>query len=160
MSIVNQSYDRYSELRSQRNFSNLPPSNVIKRSFNSKKLSRQYPLLAASHRAADGALVGLLITVVAMSAIALHAQHLWNVSFTRLEASRNLIQKLRESTSTLESHFLTSSSLSKFKVEPANPEEDLLYVKKPIEGSYLIRRNDNQINFIERLVYYPIGYGY
>ena len=160
MVLVNQSFNRYSELRSQRNFSGILPSRLIQRSFSSKTQFRQYPLLATFHRTTDGALVGLLLTVVVMSTIALHSQHLWNVSFSSLETSRDLIQQLRESTSILERHFLTSKSLSKFMVEPAHPEEDLIYLDKPIEGSHSINYDNDEFNIISKLIFFPVSYGY
>ena len=157
---VRQSCERYSEPKTQRTFYNLEPSHLLRRSFNSKKLSRQYPVLATFHRATDGALLGLLLTVIVMSTVALHAQHLWNVSFSRLETSRLLIQKLRESTAMLESHFLTSKSLSKFMVEPANPKDHLLYLDKPITGRHSVNYRIKDISFLEKIVYFPAGYGY
>ena len=37
---------------------------MIQGSFSPKKVARQYPLLAGMHRAADGALLGVLIVVL------------------------------------------------------------------------------------------------
>ena len=157
---IRESGNTYTEYKSQRIRYNLNPSNVLGKSFNSKKISRQYPLLATFHRATDGALLGLLLTLIAMSTIALHAQHLWNVSFSRLETSRDLIQKLRESTSILESHFLTSTSLSKFMVEPANPKDHLLYLDRPVVDIHSINRKISGFSLIRKLVYYPVSHGY
>ena len=160
MSIVNQSRYRYSRLRSQGNLSNLISPHLINRSLSAKKLFRQYPLLAAFHKATDGVLVGLLLIVVVMSAIALHSQHLWNVSFSRLETSRGLIQKLRESTSVLESHYLTSRSLSKYRVGPVHPKNNLIYLERPLLDSHFNKYGSANDSLLERLVYYPVRYGY
>ncbi len=157
---VHQSYHRYSERKSQRNFNNLDPSNLFSQSFTSKKLSRKYPILVTFHRATDGALLGFLLILIVMSTIALHAQHLWNLSFSRLETSRQLIQKLRESTSVLESHFLTSSSLSKFMVEPANPKKNLVYIDRPLAESHTVNRGSSDLGLLEKLIYYPVSHGY
>ena len=141
MSIVNHSY-----------------TNLIRRSLINKRLSRDFPLLAALHRLTDGALLGFVVTVVAMSVISLHAQHLWTLSFTRLEASRNLIHKLKESISILESHFLDSKSLPSLMVETKT--SNLIYLDKPNKNSRLKKYDSTFDDFINKVFYSPANHGY
>ena len=133
-------------------------ADLFRRSLNSKKLSRKFPLLVAFHRATDGALIGLVLTVVLMSIISLHAQHLWTLSFSRLEASRNLINKLKESIAMLESHFLISESLPDFMV--VTKTSDLLYLDKPIQNISLIADESGKKSNITKIFDYPINHGY
>ena len=160
MVVVNHSCNRHSESIGKRNYSNSVSSNLIKRSFISKNLFRQYPLLAASHRATDGALMGLILIVVIMSTLALHSQHLWSISFSSLETSRKLVHGLKESISTLETHFLTSANLSKFMVKAAHPKDNLVYLDKPKGDSRFIRYVDFRPLLVKKLVSYPVSHGY
>ncbi len=132
--------------------------NLFRRSISSKKLSRQFPLLAALHRLTDGALIGFVCTVVAMSSISLHAQHLWTLSFSRLETSRDLIQKLKESISILESHFLESKNLSKYMVETKT--SDLIYLEKPDTNRRLTKDVLILQRFLNKFIYFPVNHGY
>ena len=141
MSIVNHSY----------------PS-PFRRSISSKKLSRQFPLLAALHKVVDGALIGFLCTVIAMSAISLHAQHLWTLSFSRLEASRDLIHKLKESISILESHFLESKNLPDLMVETKT--SDLVYLERPDLNRRLINNVLTPQEYLNKFIYSPVKHGY
>ena len=133
-------------------------SDLLRRSINAKKLSRKFPILAASHRAIDGALIGFVLTVVLMSIVSLHAQHLWTLSFSRLEASRSLIHKLKESISMLESHFLISESLPKFMV--VTKSSDLLYLDEPDQSISFTEAESANINFINKIIDHPTNHGY
>ena len=87
------------------------PLHLIQGSFSPKKVARQSPLLAGMHRATDGALLGVLIAVLMMSALSLHWRHLWTVGYKELETTRDLTQKLKYSTAMLEQHLLKNASL-------------------------------------------------
>ena len=67
---------------------------------------RKHPLLAGFHRSIDGALAGVILCAALMSALALHSQYLWTLSFSKLEMTRDLNQRLEESIANLEKHFL------------------------------------------------------
>tara|TARA_Y100001968_G_scaffold106116_1_gene95982 strand:- start:133 stop:558 length:426 start_codon:yes stop_codon:yes gene_type:complete len=133
-------------------------SSIFKRSISNKKLSRQFPLLAALHRLTDGALIGFVCTVVAMSAISLHAQHLWTLSFSRLETSRDLIQKLKESISILESHFLESESLPEVLVETKTSH--LIYINQPDASSRLTGDVSTFHDYWNKFISFPVNHSY
>ena len=160
MVVVNHSCNRHSESISKRNYSNSGPSNLIKGSFTSKNLFRQYPLLAASHRATDGALMGLILIVVIMSTLALHSQYLWSISFSSLETSRKLVHGLKESISILETHFLTSANLSKFMLKATHPKDNLVYLDKPQGDSRFIRHVSFRPLLMKKIFSYPVNHGY
>jgi len=158
VTIANQSYNRHSDPKGLRNLSNLSSNNLLRSSITANKLYRQFPMIAAFHRAVDGALIGLLVIVVVMSAVSLHAQHLWTVSFSRLETSRSLIHKLKESISILESHFLASKSIPEY-IDKTKPS-DLLYLKAPRSNRHLRTDNSSDLSVLDRFVFYPINHGY
>ncbi len=96
----------------------------------SKQVHRKFPIQAALHVVLDGALVGILVMVAIMSAVALHSQYLWTNSFTKLEIIRDLNLRILESTSILESYLLKNEKLSKSLIP--TKAEDLVYVERPI----------------------------
>ncbi len=132
--------------------------NSFRFKLSNKKLLRQFPILAAFHRLVDGALIGFVFTVVAMSAISLHAQHLWALSFSRLETSRQLIYKLKESISILESHFLESKNLPTFLVETKT--SDLIYLDKPDLERHLTKNVSTLKDHVNTLLFSPANHGY
>jgi len=79
--------------------------------------------------ALDGALIGALLMVAIMSSIALHSQYLWTKSFTKLESTRDLNQRILESTSILEGYLLEKQNLSGVLV--TTKAKDLIYVERP-----------------------------
>ena len=97
--------------RSPQNSNSAGPLRLIKGSFSPKKVARQFPFVGSLHRAIDGALFGVLMAVALMSALTLHWQHLWTVAFTRLEDTRELSDRLTESTALLEQHLLQRTDL-------------------------------------------------
>ncbi len=103
---------------------------IDKRSFSTKKIFRNHPLLAGIHRGIDGALVGVIFCTALMSALALHSQYLWTRSFGRLERTRDLNERIEESITNLERYFLASPAFS----EPMVPTKatDLLYLDAPV----------------------------
>ena len=132
--------------------------NLIHGSFSSRKVARQYPVLAGIHRATDGALCGVLIAVLIMTALSLHSRHLWIVAYRQLETTRDLTQKLKSSTAMLEQHLLKRASLPLSMVR--TNAEQLHYLDDPetISSSNTVHSDDNSI--LERFVSYPVNYGY
>ena len=131
---------------------------LIQGSFSSRKVARQYPLLAGLHRATDGALWGVLLAVLIMSALSLHSRHLWIVAYKQLETTRDLTHKLKSSTAMLEQHLLKRASLPLSMVR--TNAEQLHYLDNPetVVTSSSLHANDNR--FLERFGSYPVNYGY
>ena len=127
--------------------------------FSSREVQRKFPIQAALHIVLDGALVGLLATVVAMSSVALHSQYLWTKSFTKLEATRDLNRRILESTSILENYLLKNQKLSRYLVP--TKAEDLIYVDRPkLEESKKLFDQTFKSKLLERISSYPIKSGY
>ncbi len=135
------------------------PFSFDKISFTSRNSFRKFPFLSGLHRATDGALVAVLVAVAMMSTVALHSQYLWSLSFSKLEITRALTQKLLESTAILENYLLKTSSLPEY-MEPTKAK-DIIYLVSPEN----IMDEKNKKEFIgdkdwERLASYPINQGY
>ncbi|WP_320667308.1 hypothetical protein [Prochlorococcus sp. MIT 1307] len=131
---------------------------LIHGSFSPKKVARQYPVLAGFHRATDGALWGVLVAVLMMSALSLHWRHLWTVAYTQLETTRELTHKLKSSTAMIEQHLLKRSKLPLSMVRTNAAK--LYYLDNPdiITG---IKRSDSVRNsLLKRFASYPVNYGY
>jgi hypothetical protein len=86
------------------------------------------------HRAADGTLAGLGLSMLALSGLTLHWQNEWGQSFKALESSQVLEHRLQESAAQLERHHLkpagkpgqlvpTSSDRLIFMPPPAAPPQ-------------------------------------
>lgn len=82
------------------------PLSLIQGSLSARKVVRQAPWLAGLHRLTDGALVGLGVSMLALSALTLHWQTQWGRSFRALEATQVLEHRLQESAAVLEQHHL------------------------------------------------------
>ena len=82
------------------------PLALIEGSFSARKVVRQAPWLAGLHRVADGALVGLGVSMLALSALTLHWQNQWGRSYRDLETTQVLEHRLQESSAVLEQHHL------------------------------------------------------
>ncbi len=132
--------------------------NLIHGSFSSRKVARQYPVLAGLHRATDGALCGVLIAVLIMSALSLHSRHLWIVAYRQLETTRDLTQKLKSSTAMLEQHLLKRASLPLSMVR--TNAEQLHYLDNPETVSSSGNVNSGNNGLLERFSSYPVNYGY
>ncbi len=134
------------------------PLQLLHGSFSTRKVSRQFPLLAGAHRATDGALVGVLLAVLMMTALSLHWRHLWTVAYTQLETTRALTQKLKYSTAMLEQHLLKRTRLPLSMVR--TNAEKLHYLDNPDvqNDSNTIDLDKNSL--MKRLVSYPVNYGY
>ena len=130
----------------------------IQSSFSSKKVSRQFPLLAGLHTAIDGALFGVVISVALMSTLALHWRHLWTVAFTRLEMTRDLSHRLVDSTAMLERNMLRRQT-SPLRMRPTKAE-DLIFLESPF---LILDKNKNKKSFksiLTRINFAPANYGY
>ena len=93
-----------------------------------------------------------------MSALALHSQYLWTLSYSRLEKTRNLNQKLEESITNLELYILETTTLSKTLVP--TKATDLLYIdfiKDKKNSSNALSLFANQFRDLSN---YPIRDGY
>ncbi len=131
---------------------------LIQGSFSSKKVARQYPLVAGFHKATDGALLGVLIMVTSMSAFALHWQHLWTVAFAKLDTTRDLSHRLIDSTAMLESHLLrnTNPPLSMVRTKASN----LLYLARPNSQNFGTKKNFKYSPGLNRIAYQLANHGY
>tara|TARA_B100000700_G_scaffold316444_1_gene406021 strand:- start:5309 stop:5773 length:465 start_codon:yes stop_codon:yes gene_type:complete len=127
--------------------------------FSSKQLQRKFPIQAALHIVLDGSLVGLLITVLIMSSVALHSQYLWSESFNKLEKTRDLNRRILESTSILESYLLRNEKLSRSLVP--TKVEDLIYVDRPNPQNAQTLSNETfKKRLLERISSFAIKFGY
>tara|TARA_Y100001968_G_scaffold332358_1_gene390229 strand:- start:811 stop:1287 length:477 start_codon:yes stop_codon:yes gene_type:complete len=156
--VVSQSTNRYSETIISRKSARDKPFHLIQKSLSSKKLLRQYPFLAASHKAIDGALLGVLFAVTIVAFISLHTQHLWTLSFSRLQSSRDLIQKLKESISVLENHFDPAKNLTQLMVPTKT--SNLIYLEQPDSSRELIGNDYERFNLVQKLFLYPAKQAY
>ena len=127
--------------------------------FFSKQVYRKSPIQAALHVVLDGVLVGVLIIVAIMSAVALHSQYLWTNSFTKLEIIRDLNLRILESTSILESYLLKNQKLSKSLVP--TKAEDLIYVDRPsFQITPVLPGNTLRGRLLKKIASLPIKSGY
>ena len=134
------------------------PLRLFHGSFSPNKVARQYPVLAGVHRATDGALVGVLVAVMMMSAFSLHWRHIWTVAYTQLETTRELTQKLKYSTAMLEQHLLKRSRLPLSMVR--TNAEKLHYLDNPETMSNSSDINSHGNSLIERFSSDTVNYGY
>ena len=133
-------------------------SNTFNSLYKLRQLKKKYPHLVFLHKVIDGALLGVLTGVIGVAIISLHYQHLWSLSFIRLESTKNLIQKSRESISLLERNYLSKNIKSKNVVKTKS--SDLIYLEKP-NLDINNKTNLNLVrNFIDRFFYYPVEQGY
>lgn len=79
---------------------------VIQGSLSARRVVRQAPWLAGLHRLADGALLGLGVSMLGLSALTLHWQNQWGSHYRGLEATQILERRLQESSAVLEQHHL------------------------------------------------------
>ncbi len=79
---------------------------MIRGSLSARKVERRAPLLAGLHRVTTGALAGLGLTMLGLSALTVHWQGRWARSYAELEASKTLEHRLQESSALLEQHHL------------------------------------------------------
>ena len=135
------------------------PKELLNSVFSSKQVKRKFPIQAAIHIVLDGALIGLIATVAVMSTVALHSQHLWTKSFTKLEKTRDLNQRILESTSIIEGYLLKNQKLSKYLVP--TKAEDLIYIDSPNpEETTKLLEQTFLSKIFERVSSFPIKPGY
>lgn len=79
---------------------------LIQGSLSARRVVRQAPWLAGLHRLADGALLGLGVSMLGLSALTLHWQNQWGSHYRGLEATQILERRLQESAAVLEQHHL------------------------------------------------------
>ncbi|MCP9887741.1 hypothetical protein KBY96_07325 [Cyanobium sp. ATX 6A2] len=79
---------------------------LIHGSLSGRAAGRRAPWLMGLHRAADGTLAGLGLSMLALSGLTLHWQNEWGQSFKALESSQVLEHRLQESAAQLERHHL------------------------------------------------------
>ena len=124
----------------------------------SKKIFRKHPFLAGLHRGIDGALLGVIFCAALMSALALHSQYLWSLSFSRLEATRALNQRLEESITNLESYFLASTSIPQSMVPTKS--SDLLSIDSVKAKNFSSKEIEINFSSLYSLLHSPITHGY
>ena len=134
------------------------PFRLLHGSFSPRKVERQFPLLAGTHRAIDGALLGVLLAVLMMSALSLHWRHLWTVAYSQLETTRDLTQKLKYSTAMLEQHLLKRTRLPLSMVR--TNAEKLHYIENPDTSNASNNHDFGKNSLIKKLVSSPVNYGY
>lgn len=106
---------------------------LIQGSLSGRKLDRRAPWISNLHRATDGTLAGLGICMLALSALTLHWQNRWGVSYQQLEASQVLEHKLQESSALLEQHHLSAVKRPGWLVPTSS--EKLVYIPGPKPAS-------------------------
>ena len=106
---------------------------LIQGSLSGRKLERRAPWITNLHRATDGTLAGLGICMLALSALTLHWQNQWGVSYQQLESSQVLEHKLQESAALLEQHHLGAVKRPGWLVPTSS--EKLIYLPAPSAAS-------------------------
>lgn len=82
---------------------------LLEGALSARKVERQAPWLANLHRLTTGALAGLGVTVLGLSALTLHWQNEWASSFAELDAAKTLEHRLQESAALLEQHHMAAT---------------------------------------------------
>ncbi len=131
---------------------------MLKSPFSRSNALRKHPLVSSLHRGIDGALVGVFISGAFMTSLALHSQYLWTLNFSRLQLTRDLIHRLEESTSILETYFIKSASSpnSMFATKTAN----LLYIDTTLIKKTPIKHFLESIKEHLAPASYPVTNGY
>lgn len=106
---------------------------LIQGSLASGRAARTSPVLASLHRASDGALVGLGLAMLGLSALTLYWQAQWGRSYQQLESSQVLEHRLQEATAVLEQHHLRLVRTPGV-VEPTSSEK-LVYLPAPPQAN-------------------------
>jgi hypothetical protein len=106
---------------------------VIHGSLSGRLVERQSPLLASLHRVSTGALVGLGVSLMGLSALALHWQNQWAKNYAQLEAAKVLEHRLNESASVLEQHHI-GSMRRPGQLLPTS-SENLIHLPEPAQAT-------------------------
>jgi len=102
---------------------------VVQQSLSARPVERQSPLLAGLHRISTGALVGLGVSMLGLSALTLHWQNRWASSYTELETAKVLEHRLQESSALLEQHHLGAARRPGLLVPTSS--EKLIHLSQP-----------------------------
>ena len=94
-----------------------------------RRMDRQAPWLAGLHRLSTGALVGIGLSMVGLSALTLHWQNRWASSYRDLEATKALEHRLQESAAVLEQHHL--GAVRKPGLLVPTSSEKLIHLSQP-----------------------------
>lgn len=151
-------FDKKAKIKSINHASKSFLKNLNKTGFSNKNLFRKNPILASMHRGLDGAIVGVVFCAALMSALALHSQYLWRLSFSRLQMTRDLNHRLEEATANLERYYLATTTLAKPMV--ATKATDLLYIKSPRDERDAVIVLPRVLAHLRTLVRLPVRQGY
>jgi hypothetical protein len=102
---------------------------LIQGSLSADRVARKSPWLAGIHRVADGALAGLGLTMLGVTALSLHWQGQWTHGYQQLEAAQVLEHRLQESAAVLEQHHLLVAHRPGQLVPTSS--EKLIYLNAP-----------------------------
>ncbi len=131
---------------------------MLRNPFVRSNILRKYPVVASFHRGIDGALVGVIVSGAFMTSLALHSQHLWTLNFSRLQLTRDLIHRLEESTSILETYFIKSASSPSSMI--ATKSNDLLYIDRPQRRKTPLKNVLEMVKNHMEPITYPVIHGY
>ena len=106
---------------------------LIEGALSARRVVRQAPWLAGLHRFADGALIGLGVSMLGLSALTLHWQNQWGSNFRGLETTQILERRMQESAAVLEQHHL--GAVRKPGLLVPTSSEQLVHLPPPPPGS-------------------------
>ena len=104
---------------------------LLQASLSPRRIERQAPWLAGLHRAADGTLAGLGISMLALSTLTLYWQSQWGYRYQQLQNAESLSHRLQESGALLERHHLAGAGKPGWLVPTSS--EKLIYLPKPVQ---------------------------
>ncbi|MFM8275457.1 MAG: hypothetical protein ACKN89_00465 [Cyanobium sp.] len=130
-----------------------PSLEIIHGSFSARRIERQAPWLAQLHRASTGALAGLGLSMLGLSALTLHWQNQWGDNFAKLQAAKVLTHRLQESTALLEQHHL-GAVRRPGQLVPTN-SENLIHLREP-----KIATPNPALTLLAHLQFRPMPAGY
>jgi hypothetical protein len=102
---------------------------LLQGALTARRVERQAPWLAGLHRLSTGALAGLSLSVISLSALTLHWQNEWARSFYELDAAKSLEHRLQESAALLEQHHLGMAGRPGQLVPTSS--ENLIHLSEP-----------------------------
>ena len=130
-----------------------PSLKIIQGSLSARRIERKAPWLAHLHRASTGALAGLGLSMLGLSALTLHWQTQWADSFAKLQAAKVLTHRLQESTALLEQHHL-GVARRPGQLVPTN-SENLIHLHEPKAATA-----DSALTLLANLQLRPMPAGY
>lgn len=102
---------------------------LLEGALSARRVERQAPWLAGLHRLSTGALAGLGLTMLSLSALTLHWQNEWARSFQELEAARTLEHRMQEAAAVLEQHHMSAVRRPGQLVPTSS--ENLIHLQEP-----------------------------